>query len=173
VIDKFVFSIYSLAVLEFQPGVQMTNLYFISGAAGGLGKAFAVECASRGWDLFLTDMRPEPLEALAAALKNTYGVRIIYHALDLTDLIAPACSIDIGRVKLRHDCCRFDMRAYHRSKQYRNSSILRVNIEATLIDPFLLQFRNKLCPFGSSTSPVRLHFSMPVRRPMPPPNASS
>ena len=36
----------------------------ISGATGGLGKAFAVECASRGYDLYLTDLRAEPLETL-------------------------------------------------------------------------------------------------------------
>ena len=34
----------------------MKSSVFISGATGGLGKAFAVECASRGWDLFLTDL---------------------------------------------------------------------------------------------------------------------
>lgn len=28
----------------------------ITGAVGTLGKAFAKECASRGWDLFLTDL---------------------------------------------------------------------------------------------------------------------
>ena len=42
---------------------KMTAL--ITGAAGGVGKAFAVECASRGWDLFLTDARGDPLEVLA------------------------------------------------------------------------------------------------------------
>jgi NAD(P)-dependent dehydrogenase (short-subunit alcohol dehydrogenase family) len=34
----------------------------ITGAAGGLGKAFAVECASRGWNLVLTDLRADALE---------------------------------------------------------------------------------------------------------------
>ena len=29
----------------------------ITAAAGGLGKAFAAECASRDWNLFLTDIR--------------------------------------------------------------------------------------------------------------------
>ena len=35
----------------------MDSLVFITGATGGLGKAMAAECASRGWDLFLTDLR--------------------------------------------------------------------------------------------------------------------
>ena len=30
-----------------------SSLVLISGASGGLGKALAVECASRGWDLYL------------------------------------------------------------------------------------------------------------------------
>lgn len=34
----------------------MKSYVLISGAAGGLGKAFAAECASRGWDMVLTDL---------------------------------------------------------------------------------------------------------------------
>lgn len=64
----------------------MSHLVFISGATGGLGKAFAVECASRGWDLFLTDLTNERLEMLATSLRNTYGVRVFFRAIDLTDL---------------------------------------------------------------------------------------
>lgn len=40
----------------------MSSFVYVSGATGGLGKAFAVECASRGWDLFLTDLSSEKLE---------------------------------------------------------------------------------------------------------------
>jgi short-subunit dehydrogenase len=69
-------------------GYQMFDLVFISGATGGLGKAFAVECASRGWDVFLTDLDVGRLEMLAASLRSTYDVRVIYHACDLTDFEA-------------------------------------------------------------------------------------
>jgi len=62
---------------------KMTVL--VTGAAGGLGKAFAVECASRGWDLFLNDCQRVPLETLAAALRRAYGVQVVTHACDLTD----------------------------------------------------------------------------------------
>ena len=34
----------------------MKSIYLITGATGGLGKAFAAECAGRAWDLFLTDL---------------------------------------------------------------------------------------------------------------------
>lgn len=47
---------------------RMTAL--ITGAAGGLGRAFAVECASRGWDLFLTDILAAPLETLDHGLMS-------------------------------------------------------------------------------------------------------
>ena len=63
----------------------MRSYVMISGATGGLGKAFAVECASRGHDLYLTDLRAEPLETLAAALRSAYGVRVTCRACDLTE----------------------------------------------------------------------------------------
>jgi len=63
----------------------MQNHVMISGATGGLGKAFAVECASRGWNLYLTDLRAEPLELLGRALSNAYGVQVKWRASDLTD----------------------------------------------------------------------------------------
>lgn len=63
----------------------MFDLVFISGATGGLGKAFAVECASRNWDLFLTDVSEQRLSRLAASLRHTYGVRVFFRECDLTD----------------------------------------------------------------------------------------
>ncbi|HBM81392.1 MAG TPA: short-chain dehydrogenase [Clostridiaceae bacterium] len=63
----------------------MESLICITGASGGLGKAFAVECASRGWDLFLTDISKDLLSNLAGSLSSTYGVDVIYHTCDLTD----------------------------------------------------------------------------------------
>lgn len=63
----------------------MKTYILITGAAGGLGKAFAVECASRGWDLFLTDLRWEPLQELSEALKRTYEVDVLCFVSDLTE----------------------------------------------------------------------------------------
>lgn len=63
----------------------MSSYVLITGAGGGLGKAFAAECASRGWDLFLTDVSGEVLEPLARGLERLYGVRVRTHAADLTD----------------------------------------------------------------------------------------
>jgi uncharacterized protein len=63
----------------------MKTFVLITGAAGGLGKAFAVECASRGWDLFLTDLRKESLEEFSEALIRTHGIDILCYASDLTE----------------------------------------------------------------------------------------
>jgi short-subunit dehydrogenase len=63
----------------------MRSKVFISGATGGLGKAFAVECAQRGWDLFLTDLDQVNLDELAGGLSRTYGVEVVTMASDLMD----------------------------------------------------------------------------------------
>lgn len=63
----------------------MKSMVFITGAAGGLGKAFSVECASRGWDLFLTDISESALSRLSMSLANTYNINVNYYCCDLTD----------------------------------------------------------------------------------------
>ena len=63
----------------------MKSYVCITGAAGGLGKAFAAECASRGWNLFLTDVSDGALIPMATGLERLYGVEIRYYACDLTD----------------------------------------------------------------------------------------
>lgn len=57
----------------------------ITGATGGLGRAFAVECASRGWNLFLTDLSGTTLSSLAEGLSNTYGVEVTWLSADLAE----------------------------------------------------------------------------------------
>lgn len=66
----------------------MKPMFFITGATGGLGKAFAAECACRGWDLFLTDIALPALEILAEGLSNAYGVKVLYYPCDLTDTLS-------------------------------------------------------------------------------------
>ena len=60
---------------------------FISGATGGIGKAFAVECAERGYNLFLTGRSLEKLNQLKQSLVS-YGVEVVVCECELTD----ACS---------------------------------------------------------------------------------
>jgi uncharacterized protein len=61
----------------------MKRHVIITGATGGLGKAFALECASRGWDLYLTDLSNEKLEKLATGLMRYQDVRVSYEAFDM------------------------------------------------------------------------------------------
>ena len=68
----------------------MKSLVLITGAAGGVGKAFAAECAARGWDLLLSDLPGSPLEALAEGMRRMYAVQVEMLACDLTDADARA-----------------------------------------------------------------------------------
>jgi uncharacterized protein len=63
----------------------MKSFVCITGATGGLGKAITLECASRGWDLYLTDLHPEPLKKLASGLMRFHGVEVLYDPCNLTD----------------------------------------------------------------------------------------
>lgn len=67
----------------------LTESYvLITGAAGGLGRTFAAECAERGWHLLLTDLHAAPLEALAEGMRRQFGVRAVVLPCDLTDAAA-------------------------------------------------------------------------------------
>lgn len=56
---------------------------FISGATGGIGKAFAVSCAKRGNPLFLTGRSEENLSALKERLISEFGASVEVFACDL------------------------------------------------------------------------------------------
>lgn len=58
---------------------------FITGSTGGLGKAYAHECARRGYNLFLTGTKEEKLSALCVKLAKLFpNIKIIYKRCDLT-----------------------------------------------------------------------------------------
>lgn len=63
----------------------MKSYVCITGASGGVGKAFAAECAQRGWDLLLTDLSHAPLSPLASGIGRLYGVEVKTYTCDLTD----------------------------------------------------------------------------------------
>ena len=115
----------------------MESMLLISGAAGGLGSALAVEAARLGYDLLLTDVRPEGAE-LARFLAEKYEVEVLYRVCDL-------CSSD-GRAEflsdLRTEGYRFwgllnvaglDYEgAFTERSREQILRLLRINIEATL-----------------------------------------
>lgn len=131
-----------------------SSCVLITGAAGGLGKAFAVECASRGWDLLLTDLRDEPLRVLAASLETTYGVRAGYYACDLTRPESRGALMDwmsaegaclwalINVAGIDHEG------RFHQQSLAHIRTILRLNIEASVeLMHSTLAFRDPFQPF--------------------------
>lgn len=61
----------------------MENVFMITGATGGLGKAFAAALARQGRNLFLTDVSPSLLDTLARGLTCEFGVSVRTQACNL------------------------------------------------------------------------------------------
>ncbi len=147
------------------------SMVAITGAAGGLGKAFAVECASRGWHLFLTDLRPGPLETLAAGLRRTYGVEVITQACDLTDATGRAALVE----SLRRQGLRFwslvnvagiDFEGpFLEQSPAHIRTIVRLNVEAVLeMTHALLGLRDPLSAFRIiNVASLAAFYPMPVK----------
>jgi short-subunit dehydrogenase len=147
------------------------SLVMITGAAGGLGKAFAVECASRGWDLFLTDLRPEPLDTLATGLRNAYGVKVLVQTCDLTDATSRSALFEaIGARGLQFWALinvaglDFEGPFYEQSRQ-QIRTILRLNIEGTLeMTHALLECRDPMAAFRIiNVASLAAFYPMPVK----------
>jgi short-subunit dehydrogenase len=149
----------------------MESLVMITGATGGLGKAMAIECASRGWSLFLTDLRRDKLAVLAAGLERAYGVRVLYGEADLVDPASRAALFE----RIRADGLKFRglinvAGTDHEGLFLERSAdqivaILRLNIEATLIMTHaLLACRDDALTFRIiNVSSLAAFFSMPVK----------
>ncbi len=149
----------------------MNSMFLITGATGGLGKAMAMECASRGWDLFLTDLRSDRLSALAAGLERSYGVSVRYREADLTKPDSRATLFE----QMNTDGLRFrglinvaglDHEGLFLEKSPEQIiAILRLNIEATLIMTHaLLALRDQAVTFRVvNVSSLAAFFSMPVK----------
>ncbi len=110
----------------------------ITGAAGGLGRAMAGECASRGYSLILTDAREIALRHIRDGMERQYGVTAHAFPCDLTsaegvatlmaymdreglypDMLLNVAGIDYEGPFLQKGCEEL-------------LSIVRLNIEATM-----------------------------------------
>jgi short-subunit dehydrogenase len=117
---------------------SMQSMVYISGATGGLGRGMAVECASRGWDLFLTDISEARLACLAQGLSQVWGVRVQYFACDMADvdcrtaLIAHMQSADI-RLHMAIHVAGLDCEGYFLEKSREEIlTVMNVNAVSTV-----------------------------------------
>ncbi len=111
---------------------------FITGAAGGLGRAFAVSCAQKGYNLFLTDVNRIGLSAIKKGLQKQYDVSIITMGCNLTN------KADLKKLfeYIDNENITFDMLLNIAGVDFEGgfmsidashiSNIIRLNIEATL-----------------------------------------
>lgn len=149
----------------------MKSLVCITGAAGGLGKAFAVECASRGWNLFLTDLSERALSQLAHSLINTYNVNVHFLCCDLTDIEARTVLFEHIRQKgftfnLLINVAGLDYEGpFSERTREQIRTILRLNIEANLeMTSAVLKLRDTSRPFRIiNVASLAAYYPMPVK----------
>jgi len=110
----------------------------ITGAAGGLGRAFAVECAHRGYNLFLTDVNEAGLVAIREGIIRQYGVSVTIKKCDLTSdadvdaLLRYSQSLGL-RFDMLLNVAGIDFEGGFMDRDYSSiSAIIQLNIEATL-----------------------------------------
>ena len=130
----------------------MPSLALITGATGGLGKAFVAACAARGWDLLLLGRSPERLEALATATAREFGVQAWTYACDLTD---EAARDALWAFAVEHDL-RFHLLInvagvefegpFAKTTEAQLATIVRLNVEAvTAMTHGVLAHRDPWC----------------------------
>lgn len=133
----------------------MRDRVLVTGAAGGLGKAFANECAMRGYDLLLTDRDPAALAAFAEGLARMHGADVAWVAADLTDREARerfwaefAAGGDALRMVL--NVAGLDHEGPFRERTCDEvCAIVRLNVEATVaMTHRALAFRSPARPFA-------------------------
>ncbi len=149
----------------------MKSYVFISGACGGLGKAFCYECASRGWDLFITDISQTALNTLSCSLKSDYAIEVVScpcdysHSSSREDLFEYIQTLGLSFWFLINVAgLDYEGRFTDRDRlQLR--TLLRVNIEGTLdITRGLLDHRDCEIPFRIITvSSLAAFYPMPFK----------
>ena len=116
----------------------MKSTVFITGATGGLGQAFAAECAARGWDLFMTDLSEEALQCASEGLERLYSVNVLAYACDLTDAAArEALWRHVAQRRLRFhmlfNVAGIDYQGLFQERRVEElQTIVRLNVESTV-----------------------------------------
>lgn len=109
----------------------------ITGATSGIGRSFAEAMAARGYDLFLTGRRREPLQALCSRLADTHEVLAEYRIIELTDRGAMLALAEEVRA-LEHVAVLINNAGFGRSSAFHEDDIeaeggmVTVHVETTL-----------------------------------------
>lgn len=151
--------------------MRSSSFVFITGAAGGLGKAFSTECASRGWDLFLTDLSDSALSSLSEGLANAYGVNVRWRAADLTDHESRKELYNFLRENEYKFWCLINVAgldfegAFEERSPGQIRTLLRLNIEANLETTYaLLPLRDHSKPFRIiNVASLAAYYPMPLK----------
>lgn len=149
----------------------MRSMVFITGASGGLGKSFAVECARRGWDLYLTDLNVDQLDVLAFGLKRTYGIRVLTKECNLMDpdsrqKLFRGITSGLHRFRGLINVAGLDVEGIFRERSRDEiRGIVRLNVEGTLeVTHSLLEVMDPMQPFWIITvSSLAAFFPIPVK----------
>lgn len=68
---------------------EAKNYALITGSSAGTGKQIAIECAKRGFNLFLVSLPNTGLETFSDELRNNYPIDVHYLSIDLTKRKSP------------------------------------------------------------------------------------
>lgn len=110
----------------------------ITGASGGLGRAFAVECAGRGYKLCLTDINEKGLIAIKEGLVKQFGADVLIKRCDITadaevEGLADFIKENGFGINMLINVAGTDFEGGFCQKEFgRISEIIRLNIEGTL-----------------------------------------
>jgi len=74
----------------------LKNYTLITGASAGTGKQIAIECAKRGFNLFLVSLPETGLESFSEELGKIYSVEVKYLSIDLTKSKSPQKVFDFA-----------------------------------------------------------------------------
>ena len=110
----------------------------ITAAAGGLGKAFASECAARSWDLVLVDINRSALPPLASGLRRMFNIGVQTVTCDLTNpderaMLWKQVKDRAGNLRGLINVAGLEFEGMFRERSLEEvRAILRLNVEATL-----------------------------------------
>lgn len=125
---------------------------FISGATGGIGSAFSISFAKRGYNLFLTARSEEKLLALKSKIQKEYNVSVLTFPCDLTSedsrkqMMGFIKENGVKFSRINHVAGVDTQKAFLEYTLEKVHFQLRVNVESTIsLTHELLSFRGNNC----------------------------